>query len=218
MFSPPPSYQRLKTAQIHAGFSKASGLGQGLREATHTHTHTHTHTPMATTSGCSGLGGPLLQSSSTAEPHSPVPPSLYAAQSVTPQSSCEQKPPPHAQAPSRSSQPKFSLLDDSSPLLPLMDALTHFLKLASVVDFRGHQNHAGSRGSMARLCTELPNQSGSPFLPTQATVHANSCCISAAGAAGSVHVPHNNHCPWAHTAAVRGAGVPGPSPLGQEEP
>lgn len=93
-----------------------------------------------------------------------------------------------------------------------MDALTHFLKLASVVDFRGHQNHAGSRGSMARLCTELPNQSGSPFLPTQATVHANSCCISAAGAAGSVHVPHNNRCPWAHTAAVRGAGAPCPFP------
>ena len=53
------------------------------------------------------------------------------------QSGCERKPPPSAQAPS-SSQPKFSLLDDSTLLLPLMDALTHFLTLASVVDFRGH--------------------------------------------------------------------------------
>jgi len=41
-------------------------------------------------------------------------------------------------APGRSSRPKFSLLDNSTLPLSLMDALTHFLTPASVVGFRGH--------------------------------------------------------------------------------
>lgn len=92
---------------------------------------------------CSGHGG--AQDHKSQHMVVPLPPALAPVLqacrlliAVALRSGCERKPPPSAQAPSRSSQPKFSLLDDSTLLSPLMDALTHFLTLASVVDFRGH--------------------------------------------------------------------------------